>query len=95
MAAYMIVDIEVIDPEAFKEYQQRVTATFARFGGRFVVRGGAITVLEGDWRPRRLVVVEFPSLEQANSWYTSREYREILPIRERCARSNVVLVEGV
>ncbi len=96
MAAYVIVGVEVVDPEPYREYQRQVPATLERYGGRFVVRGGAFETLEGDWRPRRIVVMEFPSVERAKAWHASPEYRAILPIRERHARTHfLTVVEGV
>ncbi|HEY7142200.1 MAG TPA: DUF1330 domain-containing protein [Methylomirabilota bacterium] len=94
MAAYVIVDIEVTDPARYAEYGQRVPQTIAAYGGRFLVRGGAHEVLEGTWRPRRLVVVEFPSLAQARRWYDSEEYREPKAMRLAASNGNVVFVEG-
>jgi uncharacterized protein (DUF1330 family) len=95
MAAYVIVDIEVTDPAGFDEYRQRVPATLAAHEGRFLVRGGAYEVVEGSWRPRRLVVLEFPSLAQARRWYDSEEYREPKAMRLRTSKANIVFVEGV
>jgi uncharacterized protein (DUF1330 family) len=95
MAAYVIVDIEVTDPAAYDEYRQRVPATLAAHEGRFLVRGGALEVVEGSWRPRRLVVLEFPSLAQARRWYDSEEYREPKAMRLRASKANIVFVEGV
>ena len=95
MAAYVIVDIEVTDPAGFDEYRQRVPATLAAHEGRFLVRGGAHEVVEGSWRPRRLVVLEFPSLAQARRWYDSEEYREPKAMRLRTSKANIVFVEGV
>ena len=95
MAAYVIVDIEVTDPAAYDEYRQRVPATLAAHEGRFLVRGGALEVVVGSWRPRRLVVLEFPSLAQARRWYDSEEYREPKAMRLRTSKANIVFVEGV
>ena len=94
MAAYFIVDVEVTDPAGFEEYRKLVPATLAQYGGRFLVRGGATEQLEGDWQPRRVVVLEFPSLEQAKRWYHSEEYREPKALRFKTARANMILVEG-
>ena len=95
MAAYIIVDVEVTDPVPYEQYRQRVPATLVPYGGRFLVRGGAVETYEGDWRPNRIVVLEFPDAEQASAWYHSPAYQEILPTRTRNARSNMLLVQGV
>ena len=94
MAAYVIGDIEVTDPAAFKEYRNRVGATVEPYGGRFVVRGGKVDPKEGDWQPRLLVMLEFPSLEQAERWYTSPEYKPLIAIREKAARTQLLIAEG-
>jgi uncharacterized protein (DUF1330 family) len=95
MPAYFIVDNEVTDPAGFEEYRKQVPATVERYGGRFLVRGGQIQTLEGDWKPKRIVVTEFPSIEQARRWYDSEDYRPLKALRSRSARGSVVLVEGV
>ena len=95
MPAYFIVDLDVTDPARFEEYRQLVPATVQQYGGRFLVRGGAVEALEGDWQPKRVVVTEFPSLEQARRWYNSEEYRDLKALRFKTARSKVILVEGV
>lgn len=95
MAAYVIADVEVTDPARFEEYRRRVPATLAAHGGRFLVRGGAHEVVEGSWHPRRLVVLEFPSLAQARRWYDSKEYREPKAMRFGTSRTNLVFVDGV
>lgn len=94
MPAYVIVDIEVTDAGAFEDYRKQVPATVQKYGGRFLVRGGAMEVIEGEWRPKRVVVLEFPSLEQARRWYDSEEYRAPKALRLRTSRANIVLVEG-
>ena len=95
MAAYVIADLEVTDPTRFAEYRERVPATLAAYGGRFLVRGGAHEVVEGRWHPRRLVVLEFPSLAQARQWYDSEEYREPKAMRLVASDTNLVFVDGV
>jgi uncharacterized protein (DUF1330 family) len=95
MAAYVIADIEVIDSAGFAEYQQKVPATIAAYGGRYLVRGGATEVMEGSWTPRRCVVLEFPSMAQLKQWYGSSEYQPLIAIRERTTRSNLVVSEGI
>jgi uncharacterized protein (DUF1330 family) len=94
MPAYFIVDNEVTDPAGFEAYRTQVPVTVAKYGGRFLVRGGQTQTLEGDWKPRRIVVTEFPSIEQARRWYDSEEYRALKALRSRTARGSVVLVEG-
>jgi len=95
MPAYVIADLEVTDPTGFEEYRRRVLPTIEQFGGRYLVRGGAHEVVEGGWRPKRVVVVEFPSMAQLRRWYDSEEYRGPKAIRLRTARTDVVVVEGV
>ena len=95
MPAYIIADVTVTDPATMEEYRKRVPATLAPYGGRFIVRGGAHQTVEGDWKPNRLVVLEFPSLEQAKRWYDSEEYREPKAMRLRAGRTNLVIVDGV
>ena len=96
MAAYVIVDVEVTDPEAYKEYTSQVPATVEKYGGRFAVRGGRHETIEGSWQPARIVVLEFPDYARAKAWYDSPEYQAIVPLREQHARTNfLTLVEGV
>jgi len=95
VAAYIIADVTVTDPAAMEEYRKRVPATLTPFGGRFIVRGGAHQTVEGDWKPNRLVILEFPSMEQAKRWYASEEYREPLAMRLRAGRTNLVMVDGI
>ena len=95
MSAYVIVDIEVTDPVGYEEYKVLAAPTVAAYGGRYVVRGGAAAVLEGDWVPRRLVVLEFESADQARRWWDSPEYAAARAIRQRTARTNMVVVAGM
>jgi uncharacterized protein (DUF1330 family) len=95
MPAYFIVDLEVTDPVGIEEYRKQVPATIAKYGGRYLVRGGKHETLEGDWHPRRVIVLEFPSVEQAKRWYDCEEYRGPKALRFKTARTNLVLVEGV
>ena len=94
MAALIIVDIEVTDPVGYEDYKRLASASIAAHGGRYLVRGGKSEVLDGDWTPRRLVVLEFDSFEQAKAWRASPEYAEAKRVREGCARSNMIVVEG-
>lgn len=95
MTAYVIADVQVTDPTAYEEYRKGVPATIAAFGGRYLARGGALEVLEGDWVPRRAVILEFPSLAQLKAWYDSPEYRPLREIRKRASNSRLVVVEGL
>jgi uncharacterized protein (DUF1330 family) len=94
MTAYVIADIDVHDQEAYREYAALVPDTLKPHGGRFLVRGGSFETLEGDWRPRRVVVLEFPSTEHARRWYASGEYAAALAMRQRASTGSLVLVEG-
>jgi uncharacterized protein (DUF1330 family) len=95
MAAYFIVDLEVTDPKLFEEYRPIAAASIAKHGGRYLVRGGKVEPLEGGWEPGRVVVLEFPTAEQARAWYRSGDYAPGLAMRTKAARSRVILVEGV
>ena len=95
MSAYVIADVEVLDPALYETYRQQVPATIAAFGGRYLVRGGALTVLEGSWSPKRCVILEFPSMAQLTAWYDSPAYVPLRAIRERSTKSNLVMVEGL
>ena len=94
MAAYVIGDIDVTDPAAFREYRNRVGATVEQYGGRFVVRGGRVNPKEGDWQPHLLVMLEFPTLEQAERWYNSSEYKPLIAMREKASRTQLIVAEG-
>jgi uncharacterized protein (DUF1330 family) len=95
MTAYVIVDIEVTDPAGYEEYRKLAAPAVVAYGGRFLVRGGTTTTLEGDWRPKRLVVLEFPSVQRAQAWWTSDAYRAARAIRERTAATNLIVAEGI
>jgi uncharacterized protein (DUF1330 family) len=94
MPAYIIVDIEVTDPARYETYKPLAAATVAAYGGRYLARGGAVEVLEGDWQPHRLVILEFPDAERAKAWLESPEYRDPRALRHATARSNMVIVAG-
>jgi uncharacterized protein (DUF1330 family) len=94
MTAYVIADIDVHDPEAYREYVALVPGTLEPYGGRFVVRAGDHETLEGDWQPHRLVVIEFPSASHARRWHESEDYRAAMAIRQRTSTGSVVVVEG-
>jgi uncharacterized protein (DUF1330 family) len=95
MPAYIIVEIEILDPVGYEEYKKLADATVKRHGGKYIVRGGKTEVLEGDWQPKRIVVLEFESAQRAKEWLNSEEYREPRKMRHRTARTNMILVEGV
>ena len=95
MAAYAIIHVEVLDQDVFSEFSSRVVATIEAHGGKYLVRGGAVEVMEGDWEPDRIVVVEFGSAEQARAWQNSPECAELREIKMRSANTNVVIVQGV
>jgi uncharacterized protein (DUF1330 family) len=95
MVAYLIADVEITDAAAFEEYKRDVPATEERFGGRYLGRGGATKVLEGDWEPHRLVVLEFPDMDALMGWYNSPEYAPLKTLRGRCARTRIIALEGV
>ena len=95
MPAYVIADVTVTDLPAMDEYRKQVPATLAKYGGRFLVRGGGHQTVEGDWKPTRLVVIEFPSRADAQRWYDSEEYRAPKALRMRAGRTSVVIVDGV
>ena len=95
MAAYMVVDLEITDPAGFQEYAKQVGATLSPYGGKYIVRGGKYEIMEGDWHPHTLVIIEFPSVEKAWQWYHSAEYAPLIGIRARTATTQAVVVEGV
>jgi len=96
MAAFVIVDIRVNDPVRYEEYKRLAAPTVAAFGGRYLVRGGAVETLEGGrWKPGRFVILEFPSVQRAREWWGSELYAPIKKIRHETATSEMILVEGV
>src|SRR5712691_13313132 len=96
MAAYVIGELfSVTDPSGFEEYRRRVPTTIEHYGGRFIARRGRLEPLDGDWNPKGLVVIEFPSMEHARRWYESAEYLELKTLRLRSAKISLVLTEGV
>lgn len=94
MPAYLINDMDVTDPDLLEEYKSLSPATVRQFGGRFLARGGELDVLEGEWRPKRLVILEFPSMAQAKAWANSAEYAPAKQIRQRASRSNIIVVDA-
>ena len=94
MPAYIVVEVEVEDPVRYEDYKKMVPPSLAAYGGRFLVRGGKVENLEGDWEPKRLVITEFPSVEQAKAWWNSDEYAEAKALRQATAKSQMIVVEG-
>ena len=94
MPAYIVADIQVSDPASYDQYRPLAAASIARSGGRFVVRGGKVDLLEGGPEPERIVVIEFPDAETARRWYRSEEYQSALKIRQSAPHGRVFLVEG-
>lgn len=94
MSAYVLGEIEVTDPAAYEQYRRQVLATIEKFSGRFLVRGGHVEPLEGNWSPKRMVILEFPGMEQALKWYRSPEYAPLIRLRQSASRGKLVLVEG-
>ena len=95
MPAYVIVETNVTDQEQYERYRDAAPASIAAHGGRYLVRGDELAVLEGDWNPARVVVLEFPDLETAKRWYASEEYGEARKLREGAADLSMVAVEGL
>lgn len=93
--AYVIAETEILDPALGKQYRDLAQKSITRYGGRYVVRGGAVEAVEGGWQPKLLVVVEFPSLARAREWYGSPEYAEALKLRQTALRRRLIFVEGV
>lgn len=95
MVAYIVADAEILDAVKYEEYKKLTPGAIAKHGGRFLARGGQHAVLEGDWRPNRVVIIEFPSLEAARNFYTSVEYTAARRARAGAATMDMVAVEGL
>ena len=95
MAAYFIVNLDVKNPKGFRQYSKAAPSIVAKYGGKYIVRGGECNALEGDWKPVMVVLLEFPSMEQARQFYDSEEYKPLLALRKESTVSQVVLVDGV
>ena len=95
MAAYIIAEVEVTNSEVFEQYRSQVSGTIEQYGGAYLVRGGAVERAEGDWNPKRLVILRFESMARAKEWYDSEEYRGPKALRHQSANTNLILVESV
>ena len=95
MSAYVLAEINVTDAAKYEDYKKLVPATIAQYGGRYLTRGGATTALEGGWAPPRIVILEFPSADQARKWFASPEYAEAKAARAGAAMAKMLIVEGI
>jgi uncharacterized protein (DUF1330 family) len=95
MAAYVIAEIDITDATAYEEYRTKVPEVISKYGGRYIVRGGKVESMEGGWQPKRLAVLEFPSMEQALKFYRSPEYAPLIKLRQKASRGKMIAVEGV
>ena len=94
MPAYIMVEVEILDHERYEKYKQMVPPSLDAYGGKFLVRGGKVEVLEGERKSRRLVILEFPSVEKAKAWWNSTEYADAKALRQATSRTDMILVEG-
>jgi uncharacterized protein (DUF1330 family) len=95
MPAYVVVEIEVHDPKTYEEYKRLAPPSIAQYGGSYLIRGGNCDVLEGDWMPKRFVMLEFDSVEQAKRWWASPEYAEARALRQRSGQTQMFVVPGM
>jgi uncharacterized protein (DUF1330 family) len=95
MSAYVIVEVSIHDHGEYEKYKKLTPAAIAAYDGKFLVRGGETISLEGDWKPERIVVLEFPSTEKANEWWHSELYTEAKLIRHRAAKTKMIIIQGV
>ena len=95
MPAYLIVNVEITDPEKYEEYRKVASPTVDAFGGKYLARGGTSEALEGDWTPNRLIVIEFESIDRAKEWWSSETYRTPKQMRQASANAQMIVVEGV
>lgn len=95
MPAYIIVDVEITDPKEYEEYKKHTPGSLVPFDGKFLVRGGQVEALEGDWKPGRFVILEFPSLEKAKAWWNSPGYAPAKLIRQRASNTRMIVADGI
>jgi len=95
VSAYLVVDIEIHDRERYETYKRMAPPSIAQYGGRYLTRGGDTAVLEGEWKPKRFVILEFPTMERARAWWSSPEYAEAKALRQSIATTRMVLTEGL
>ena len=94
MPGYIAVQISINDPVRYERYKALAPASIAKYGGRYLIRGGKVDILEGSWQPGRFVVLEFPTVERARQWWNSPEYAEAKALRQSCAETEMVLLDG-
>ena len=95
MAAYALIDVEITDHVVFAEFRERASAVVKAHGGRFLVQGGATEVLQGDWTPHRVVILEFDSVERVKSWWNSPDFNELKAMLNRSSKATITIAEGV
>ena len=95
MPAYVVVNVRVKDPVRYEDYKKMAPASIAQYGGRYIARGGAVHVMEGDWKPERLVLLEFPSVERAREWWGCAEYADAKALRNATSDTQLVITEGL
>jgi uncharacterized protein (DUF1330 family) len=95
MAAYVVVEIDVHDPVTYEQYKKLAAESVAANGGRYIVRGGKVEILEGDWNPKRFVILEFESIETAKKWWASEQYQPAKSLRQKSASTQMIVVEGL
>jgi uncharacterized protein (DUF1330 family) len=94
MKGYIIVDVKITNPVGYDDYRKHTQSTLEAYGGKFIVRGGKAELLEGDWDPGRIVILEFPSVEKAKAWWSSAPYEKIKGIRQANSVTQMIVVEG-
>jgi uncharacterized protein (DUF1330 family) len=95
VAAYLVVNVTVKDAKRYDDYKPLASASIAQYGGKYLARGGHSEALEGNWKPNRMVILEFPSAEKAKQWWSSTDYADAKAIRQSCSYTELVLVEGL
>ncbi len=95
MAAYIVIQIEITDPETFETYRAQVPATLEPYGGEYIVRGGDMEILEGEWATPRCVILRFPDMDAAKTWHASADYQGPKALRQAASKGNMIVVDGV
>ena len=94
MPVYLIIDVTIIDPEVYGEFVAQIPAVVEQYGGRYLARSAEVSTMVGDWRPEWIVLIEFESIEPVQELFASKEYRALLPLREKSAITRAIIVEG-